>query len=175
MPTNAAKTTSRLFQSLTGRVLIVDDELPNRLYLRKLLEARGCEVSDAASGDLALAMAVKSQPDLILTHRGRDRHQDHRLVSELTWNTFRRHLILEYEIPKYDGDLESPNVFFAVPDDLRERKVELLMKHFSTQRSKTWFTPATFDGLMRLRGIESAVPSGYAEGFHGRKLVLGNP
>jgi LmbE family N-acetylglucosaminyl deacetylase len=111
-------------------------------------------------------------PDLILTHRRRDWHQDLRLVSELTWNAFRRHLILEYEIPKYDGDLESPNVFVPLTEQVRQQKTELLMELFGTQRSKSWFTPETFNGLMRLRGIESASPSGYAEGFHARKLVM---
>lgn len=112
-------------------------------------------------------------PDLILTHRVRDWHQDHRVVSELSWNTFRHHLVLEYEIPKYDGDLESPNVFVPITEQVRQQKIELLMEMFGTQRSKSWFTPETFDGLMRLRGIESAAPTGYAEGFHARKLVLG--
>ena len=111
--------------------------------------------------------------DLVLTHRGKDCHQDHRAVAELSWNTFRDHLILEYEIPKYDGDLGSPNVFFPVTEELRREKVALLMELFGTQRSKRWFSPETFDGLMRLRGVESASPTGYAEAFDGRKLVLG--
>jgi len=112
------------------------------------------------------------EPDVVFTHRGQDRHQDHRLLSELTWNTFRRHTVLEYEIPKYDGDLANPNVFVPIAGDARRRKVDLLMEHFGTQRSKSWFTPETFDGLMRLRGIECASPTGYAEGFHSRKLTL---
>lgn len=118
--------------------------------------------------------SIKSRftPDLIFTHRGVDRHQDHRLLSELVWNTFRSHMVLEYEIPKYDADLGQPNVFVALSDEDRNRKVELLMEHFGTQRSKSWFSPETFDGLMRLRGIECASPTGYAEGFHARKLML---
>jgi LmbE family N-acetylglucosaminyl deacetylase len=111
-------------------------------------------------------------PDVVFTHRGQDRHQDHRVVSELTWNTFRHHMVLEYEIPKYDGDLAQPNVFVALDDETRARKVELLMQHFGTQRSKAWFTPETFEGLMRLRGVESASPTGYAEAFHARKVTL---
>lgn len=111
-------------------------------------------------------------PDVVFTHRGQDRHQDHRLVSELTWNTFRHHMVLEYEIPKYDGDLAQPNVFVPLNEETRARKVELLMQHFGTQRSKTWFSPETFDGLMRLRGVECASPTGYAEGFHARKVTL---
>jgi len=113
------------------------------------------------------------EPDLVLTHRDADRHQDHRMVSELTWNTFRHHLVLEYEIPKYDGDLGRPNLFVPVTREVRARKVELLLEHFATQRSRTWFTAETFEGLMRIRGIECASPTGYAEGFHARKLVLG--
>jgi LmbE family N-acetylglucosaminyl deacetylase len=111
-------------------------------------------------------------PDLVFTHRGDDAHQDHRVVSELTWNTFRAHCILEYEIPKYDGDLGHPNVFVPLPDRVRRRKVRLLASAFPSQRRKPWFTPATFEGLMRLRGIECAAAEGYAEGFHGRKLIL---
>lgn len=118
------------------------------------------------------ALKRRFDPDIVLTHRGADRHQDHRLLSELTWNTFRSHQVLEYEIPKYDGDLAQPNVFVPLDSDARGRKVELLMEHFGSQRSKSWFTPETFDGLMRLRGIECASPSGYAEAFHGRKITL---
>lgn len=111
-------------------------------------------------------------PQLIFTHRGNDRHQDHRVISELTWNTFRNHVILEYEIPKYDGDLGNPNVFHAVDDAARQAKIDVLMKMFFTQRDKRWFSPSTFDGLMRLRGIECASPTGYAEAFHARKILL---
>jgi LmbE family N-acetylglucosaminyl deacetylase len=113
-------------------------------------------------------------PDLIFTHWHGDAHQDHRLLSELTWNTFRDHLILEYEIPKYDGDLGRPNVFVPISDAHRLKKIEILCDSFGTQRSKAWFTPETFFGLMRLRGMESNAPSGYAEAFHARKLVLGS-
>jgi LmbE family N-acetylglucosaminyl deacetylase len=111
-------------------------------------------------------------PDLVLTHRGDDAHQDHRLVAELTWNTFRNHLILEYEIPKYDGDMGRPNLFVPLDERTYQRKVELLRKHFPSQHGKPWFTEDTFLGLMRLRGMESNSPSRHAEGFHCRKLVL---
>ena len=111
-------------------------------------------------------------PELILTHHGSDLHQDHRLVAELTWNTFREHLILEYEIPKYDGDLGSPNVFVQLDPDTARRKVELLLAGFPSQRSRSWFTEDLFMALMRLRGMEAAAPSGLAEGFYARKLVL---
>ena len=112
-------------------------------------------------------------PDLIFTQHGLDRHQDHRLLSELTWNTFRDHLVLEYEIPKYDGGLTTPNVFVPLDEDTCRRKVDYLMEAFASQRDKRWFTESTFDGLMRLRGVECASPTGYAEGFHARKVVLG--
>jgi LmbE family N-acetylglucosaminyl deacetylase len=112
-------------------------------------------------------------PDLIFTHRGADAHQDHRLVSELTWNTFRSHCILEYEIPKYDGDLGQPNVFVGIPAAIRRKKVRLIMSGFPSQRAKKWFTESTFEGLMRLRGVECAAAEGYAEGFYARKILLG--
>jgi LmbE family N-acetylglucosaminyl deacetylase len=111
-------------------------------------------------------------PDLVLTHRGDDAHQDHRLVAELTWNTFRNHLILEYEIPKYDGDMGRPNLFVPLDEPVYRRKIELLRKLFPSQHRKPWFTEDTFLALMRLRGMESSSPSRYAEGFHCRKVVL---
>ena len=111
-------------------------------------------------------------PDLIFTHRRNDDHQDHRVISELTWNTFRNHLILEYEIPKFEGDLGQPNWYVPLEKADADRKVELLMAHFGTQRSKTWFRPEVFRGLMALRSIECGAASGWAEGFHARKVVI---
>lgn len=111
-------------------------------------------------------------PSLVFTHSRKDAHQDHRLLAELTWNTFRNHLILEYEIPKYDGDLGQPNFFVPLEQQVYERKVHYLMQAFGTQRSKQWFSEDTFRGLMRLRGIECVSPSGYAEAFYCRKMVL---
>lgn len=117
-------------------------------------------------------LKVGENPDVILTHYLQDRHQDHRLVAELTWQTFRDHLIFEYEIPKYEGDLGQPNLFVPLSASVGESKVRHLMGHFGSQRSKTWFRPETFLGLMRLRGIECRADSGYAEAFHVRKAVL---
>jgi LmbE family N-acetylglucosaminyl deacetylase len=111
-------------------------------------------------------------PDLIFTHNRRDSHQDHRLIAELTWNTFRDHFILEYEIPKYDGDMGQPSVFVPLDTEIYQKKVANLMEAFATQRSKHWFQPETFLGLMRLRGMECNAPSGYAEAFYCRKLVI---
>jgi len=126
----------------------------------------------AAVKDVFEDLKTVVSPDLVFTHYRHDAHQDHRLVSDLTWNTFRDHYILEYEVPKYDGDLGHPNVFVALTDAVRRRKNRLLMSAFPSQRGKRWFSEATFDALMRLRGIECAAPSGYAEAFYGRKLLL---
>lgn len=112
-------------------------------------------------------------PDLIFTHYRHDLHQDHRTICELTWNTFRHHQILEYEIPKYDGDLGQPNVYVPLEEAFCTAKVKLLMSGFSTQRSRQWFTEDTFYSLLRLRGIESSGSGRYAEAFYGRKIVLG--
>jgi LmbE family N-acetylglucosaminyl deacetylase len=111
-------------------------------------------------------------PDIIFTHQLQDRHQDHRLVAELTWNAFRSHLILEYEIPKYEGDLGQPNVFVPHGAEDLDLKVRCLLESFPSQRSRPWFTQDTFRALARLRGIECASTSGFAEAFHGRKLCL---
>jgi LmbE family N-acetylglucosaminyl deacetylase len=111
-------------------------------------------------------------PDLIFTHYGKDAHQDHRQVAELTWNTFRDHLILEYEIPKYDGDMGQPNIFVPLETETYQKKVRYLMDVFESQHTKRWFQPDTFLSLMRLRGMECNAPSGYAEAFHGRKVIL---
>jgi LmbE family N-acetylglucosaminyl deacetylase len=111
-------------------------------------------------------------PDLILTHSRKDAHQDHRLIAELTWNTFRDHLILEYEIPKYDGDLGTPNLFVHLDEATCQRKVQRIVDMFQTQHNRHWFTADTFLALLRLRGVESAAPGGYAEAFYSRKTVL---
>jgi len=111
-------------------------------------------------------------PDLIFTHNRKDLHQDHRVTSELTWNTFRDHLILEYEVPKYDGDFGSPNVFVHLSEATSNRKVENLLAFFETQRDRRWFTDDLFLSTMRIRGMESNSPTRYAEAFYGRKVVL---
>ncbi len=117
---------------------------------------------------------IKGQvsPDLIFTPWREDAHQDHRLVAELTWNTFRNHLILEYEIPKYDGDLGRPNMFIPLEAPLYEKKVDYLFEVFKSQNAKPWFDRAIFLGLMRIRGMESNSASGYAEAFHARKVLV---
>jgi LmbE family N-acetylglucosaminyl deacetylase len=111
-------------------------------------------------------------PDMVFAHYREDLHQDHRTVGELIWNTYRNHMILEYEIPKYDGGLGSPGVFVPLSEATVKRKIDLLMRCFGSQVSKQWFTPDTFRGLMRLRGIECNAPGGFAEAYYARKICL---
>ena len=108
----------------------------------------------------------------MFTHYRGDRHQDHRVVSDLTWNTFRDHLILEYEVPKYDGDLASPNCYVPLDETTCRTKVDYVLSAFESQRGKRWFTSETVRGLMRIRGVEAAAPGGYAEGFYAHKLLF---
>ncbi len=115
---------------------------------------------------------IAVEPDLIFVPRRDDAHQDHRLLGELAWTVFRDHLILEYEIPKYDGDLATPNLYVDLPTWAVDRKVDLLLETFTSQRDRSWFSAESFRGLMRLRGIEGRAASGYAEGFVCRKVVL---
>ena len=118
------------------------------------------------------AVKRRGPVDLVFTHRLEDRHQDHRLAAELTWNTWRDQIVLEYEIPKYEGDLGQPNLFVPLPPAIARRKGAHLERHFGSQRSKDWFSQETFAALARLRGVECRAPSGYAEAFHARKLTL---
>jgi LmbE family N-acetylglucosaminyl deacetylase len=111
-------------------------------------------------------------PDVILSHHRKDVHQDHRVIAELTWNTFRNHLVLEYEIPKYEGDLGAPNLFVPLSRSVAEHKVQLLLQHFASQAARSWFRADTFHGLMSIRGVECAATDGRAEAFHAPKLVL---
>jgi LmbE family N-acetylglucosaminyl deacetylase len=127
----------------------------------------GAEVKEVFEG-----LKHSLSPDLIFTHNRKDAHQDHRLIAELTWNTFRDHLILEYEIPKYDGDLGQPGVFVPLQFEVCQKKAGYIIDAFQSQQSKRWFREDTFLSLMRLRGMECNAPSGYAEAFYCRKLVL---
>ena len=117
-------------------------------------------------------LKTKTSPDIIFTHYRHDLHQDHRLISELTWNTYRDHLILEYEIIKYDGDLGVPNLFVHLGESICRRKIEFIMDSFKSQEKKDWFTPDAFLSILRIRGIESKAPDKFAEAFYCRKLVL---
>jgi LmbE family N-acetylglucosaminyl deacetylase len=126
----------------------------------------------AAIKESFIGLKQQPDPDLIFTHHRADLHQDHRVVSELTWNAFRRHLILEYEIPKYDGGLAPTNVYVRLDKRQVEAKIKTLMGCYRSQLAKPWFTPDTFKGIMRLRGIESGGDGGWAEGFHAHKLCI---
>ena len=126
----------------------------------------------AAVKDYFETIAARVKPDVVFTHYLEDRHQDHRLLAELTWNTFRRHLILEYEIPKYEGDLGHPNVYVPLAKAVVERKVDMLMESFPSQHQRSWFSRDLFLAHLRLRGIECNAESGFAEAFHARKLTL---
>jgi LmbE family N-acetylglucosaminyl deacetylase len=126
----------------------------------------------AAIKDVFERLKADVRPDLVFTHRRTDAHQDHRLVAELAWNTFRDHLVLEYEVPKYDGDLRAPNVFVELSEEVCRRKVDAIVGSFESQAGRHWFTDDVFWSLLRLRGLESAAATGYAEGFDCRKLAL---
>ncbi len=112
-------------------------------------------------------------PDVIFCHAGHDLHQDHQTLSALCWNTFRNHLILEYEVPKYDGDLGNPNVFVPLSPEICRSKAKLVVDSFESQRDKAWFTADAFESLARIRGIQGASATGYAEGFYAKKLTIG--
>ena len=118
------------------------------------------------------ALRKSFDPDLVFTHRRQDLHQDHALIAQLTWNAFRDHLILEYEIPKYEGDLTTPNVYVPLDEAVAHRKVNLILRHYATQAGKGWFRAETFEAVLRLRAIECNAPTGWAEAFHGRKILL---
>ena len=141
-------------------------EFPDRYFPSAWSEIKDCfsRLSSSLTGERA--------PDLILTHRLEDRHQDHRVLAELTWNAFRDHVILEYEIPKYEGDLGQPNVFVSLTPEVVKRKTDVIMNCFPSQRDRQWFDEETFRSLMRIRGLESNSPTKYAEGFYSRKLAF---
>ena len=125
----------------------------------------------AAIKDVFEQLKGELSPDIVFTHHRNDLHQDHRLISELTWNTFRKQMILEYEIPKYDGDLGSPNFYIPLKESNCRQKVALLKDIFTTQRAKNWFADDLFYSLMRLRGMEARSPSNYAEAFYAYKVI----
>ena len=165
---------SRKAEALESAAAFLQDAKQSNVILRDFRDGffpwAGAEIKEMFE-----QLKPMTAPDLILVPRRDDAHQDHRLVSQLTWNTFRDHLILEYEIPKYDGDLAPPNLFMPLPAEICEHKIELLLKGFPSQHSRGWFTEDTFWALLRLRGVESNSPSRFAEGFHCHKAVLGPP
>jgi LmbE family N-acetylglucosaminyl deacetylase len=143
------------------------DEVRVHTFRDGFFPAEFAEIKESFEG-----LAREFQPDLVFTHARGDRHQDHRVVSDLTWNTFRSQLILEYEVPKWDGDLGRPNFYVPVSRATAARKARALLSVFGTQRSKDWFSEETFLGLMRLRGMECRASDGYAEAFYSRKITL---
>jgi LmbE family N-acetylglucosaminyl deacetylase len=151
-----------LFLERAGQRQIVCGDFRDRYF-----PAQWTQVKDFIHG-----IAAEFQPDLVFTQRRDDAHQDHRTVGEITWHAFRNHLVWEYEIPKYEGDLGQPNVFVALDESTCKRKVELLQTAFPTQHDKPWFTPDTFWSLLRLRGLECASPSRFAESFYARKMLI---
>ena len=157
----ATRSASVMLSPVSRKVIIVRD------FKDGFLPYNGGEVKESFE-----ALKKEISPDLILTHNRHDLHQDHRLLSELTWNTFRDHLVLEYEIPKYDGDFGSPNFFVNIDKELCHRKAAHIVEFFPSQRMKHWFSEDTFMGLARLRGMEANSPTHFAEGFYCRKVVL---
>jgi LmbE family N-acetylglucosaminyl deacetylase len=157
-----AKASAEAFLADAGTALVEVHE-----FRDSFLPHHGAEVKEVFE-----ALKGRVDPQVIFTHAGYDFHQDHRLACELTWNTFRNHLILEYEIPKVDGDLGRPNVYMPLTAAVAEEKVALLDRHFPTQSGKHWFDRELFLGLMRVRGMEAVAPERYAEAFTSRKVVL---
>src|SRR3989454_6468600 len=151
-----ARRSAALFAGAAAQTTVVVKEFRDGFF-----PYAGAEIKDFFE-----ALKREVVPDIIFTHYRGDQHQDHRLVSELTWNTFRGHLVLEYEVPKYDGDLGRPNLYVPLSRAAGRIKVRHLLAAFGTQRGKRWFTADTFDGLLRLRGIETGTPDGYAEAFY---------
>jgi LmbE family N-acetylglucosaminyl deacetylase len=122
--------------------------------------------------DYFVILKKKIMPDLIFTHCKNDAHQDHQLIAKLTWNAFRDNFIMEYEIPKYDGDLGTPNVYVHLNESFVEKKLSNICKVFLSQKNKPWFSHESFRAIMSIRGIESNSPSKHAEGFYSRKIVF---
>jgi LmbE family N-acetylglucosaminyl deacetylase len=160
---NESRRSAELFlRDANARTVVVRD-FPDSFF-----PYAGRELKDFIAG-----LKREVSPDLIFTHRREDLHQDHRLVAELTWCAFRDHAILEYEVPKYEGDLGHPNLYVPLDEATCSRKIESLATAYVSQSKKTWFTPDTFWSLLRLRGLECNSPSRFAEGLYARKLVLG--
>jgi LmbE family N-acetylglucosaminyl deacetylase len=167
-----------------GTILKLVSERPGLNVVWVVFSADGRRVREAKSSALEFLkgtakrkeffekLKARVQPDLVFTHYRDDRHQDHRVVSDLTWNTFRDHVILEFEIPKYDGDLGTPNLYIPLDGEVCRRKVGHICAFFQTQSNKHWFSTDTFLALMRLRGIECASKTRFAEAFYARKLIL---
>ena len=166
-----SSTPQRKREAMKSARFFLKSAAPSRIVIKNFRDSyfpfQGARIKDCFE-----FLKKSFDPDLIFTHCRDDLHQDHRLISELTWNSFRNHLVLEYEIPKYDGDLGSPNFFVGLPESLCRRKIHHVLSCFGSQRGKRWFTEDTFRATLRLRGIESNGSERYAEGFYCRKLCF---
>jgi LmbE family N-acetylglucosaminyl deacetylase len=157
----ALKSAQAFLENVTGPKVVIHE------FRNGFFPYAGAEIKERFE-----QLKAEFSPDLILTHYRHDLHQDHRLVSELTWNTFRNHLILEYEIPKYDGDFGSPNLFVSLDESICRRKLDTILDAYQSQNGKHWFSRELFSSVLRLRGMEANSEGGYAEGFYCRKANL---
>lgn len=157
-----AQRSARAYLSGSQPHQVIIHDLPDGLFPAQFARLKG----------IFEALKASCSPDIVFTHRRSDSHQDHRSVAEITHQTFRDHFILEYEIPKYDPDLGNPNLFVPLSQEHADFKIAALMQHFASQHERAWFEPRTFQGLMRLRGLQAGSPSGLAEAFYGAKLTL---
>jgi len=166
-----ASNPAREIEARAGAAAFLEKAADRQVVIHKFrdgyLPFQGAEVKDAFE-----AAKADFRPDVVLTHHRHDRHQDHRMVAELTWNTYRDHAILEYEIPKYEGDLGTPNLYLPLTEAVARRKIDLIVRSYPSQAGKRWFRPETFEAVLRLRGIECNAPDGFAEAFHATKLVI---
>ncbi|HVY36596.1 MAG TPA: PIG-L family deacetylase [Polyangia bacterium] len=166
-----ASNPAREVEARAGAAAFLEKAADRQVVIHKFrdgyLPFQGAEVKDAFE-----AAKADFRPDVVLTHHRHDRHQDHRMVAELTWNTYRDHAILEYEIPKYEGDLGTPNLYLPLTEAVARRKIDLIVRSYPSQAGKRWFRPETFEAVLRLRGIECNAPDGFAEAFHATKLVI---
>ena len=159
---NEAKTSAETFLSnITSRIINV------QAFQDSYFPFIGATIKDHFT-----ILKNKFDPDIIFTHLTKDAHQDHRLIGELTWNAFRNHMILEYEIAKYDADLGRPNLYVHLSENLVQKKISNICEVFKSQFDKEWFGEESFRSLMRIRGLESNSSSKYSEAFVCRKVVV---
>ncbi len=162
---------NRRAETLAARDLLIQPQCRGELLFGGFPDSRLPTVYGALK-EFFNPLGAHFRPDIVFCHDRDDAHQDHRLVSEMVWGAFRDQLILEYEIIKWDGDLGRPNLYVPLDRDVVQKKIDVLMSVYGSQRGKDWFTPDTFLSMMRIRGIECRAPNGHAEAFHGRKVLM---